>query len=144
MGKIIRAEILKIDEPRRNIVISRRTLIENERDEAKQKLLNTISEGDIIKGTVTNVAEFGAFIDLGGIDGLLHVTDMSWGRIKHPSDICKTGEDIEVAFSWSRSVGPGNSLTIEKWLVVTPEPSSIALLGVGMALLAARFRRPSR
>ena len=96
MGKTIRAEILKIDEPRRNIVISRRTLIENERDEAKQKLLNTISEGDIIKGTVTNVAEFGAFIDLGGIDGLLHVTDMSWGRIKHPSDICKTGEDIEV------------------------------------------------
>jgi len=96
MGKTIRAEILKIDEPRRNIVISRRTLIENERDEAKQKLLNTISEGDIIKGTVTNVAEFGAFIDLGGIDGLLHVTDMSWGRIKHPSDICKTGEAIEV------------------------------------------------
>ena len=96
MGKTIRAEILKIDEPRRNIVISRRTLIENERDEAKQKLLNTISEGDLIKGTVTNVAEFGAFIDLGGIDGLLHVTDMSWGRIKHPSDICKTGDDIEV------------------------------------------------
>jgi small subunit ribosomal protein S1 len=96
MGKTIRAEILKIDEPRRNIVISRRTLIENERDEAKQKLLNTISEGDVIKGTVTNVAEFGAFIDLGGIDGLLHVTDMSWGRIKHPSDICKTGDDIEV------------------------------------------------
>jgi len=96
MGKTIRAEILKIDEPRRNIVISRRTLIENERDVAKQKLLNTISEGDLIKGTVTNVAEFGAFIDLGGIDGLLHVTDMSWGRIKHPSDICKTGDDIEV------------------------------------------------
>ena len=96
MGKTIRAEILKIDEPRRNIVISRRTLIENERDEAKQKLLNTISEGDIIKGRVTNIAEFGAFIDLGGIDGLLHVTDMSWGRIKHPSDICKAGDEVEV------------------------------------------------
>jgi|TARA_B100000959_G_scaffold276361_1_gene331018 small subunit ribosomal protein S1 len=96
LGKTIRAEILKIDEPRRNIVISRRTLIENERDEAKQRLLNTISEGDIIIGKVTNVAEFGAFVDLGGIDGLLHVTDMSWGRIKHPSDICKTGDDIEV------------------------------------------------
>ena len=96
LGKTIRAEILKIDEPRRNIVISRRTLIENERDEAKQRLLNTISEGDIIVGKVTNVAEFGAFVDLGGIDGLLHVTDMSWGRIKHPSDICKTGDDIEV------------------------------------------------
>ncbi|MDP7004791.1 MAG: 30S ribosomal protein S1 [Phycisphaerales bacterium] len=96
MGKTIRAEILKIDEPRRNIVISRRTLIENERDEAKQRLLNTIGEGDIIIGRVTNVAEFGAFVDLGGIDGLLHVTDMSWGRIKHPNDICKTGDEIEV------------------------------------------------
>ncbi|MAI66346.1 MAG: 30S ribosomal protein S1 [Phycisphaerae bacterium] len=96
LGKTIRAEILKIDEPRRNIVISRRTLIENERDEAKQRLLNTISEGDVIIGKVTNVAEFGAFVDLGGIDGLLHVTDMSWGRIKHPSDMCKTGDKIEV------------------------------------------------
>ena len=96
LGKTIRAEILKIDEPRRNIVISRRTLIESERDEAKQRLLNTISEGDIIVGKVTNVAEFGAFVDLGGIDGLLHVTDMSWGRIKHPNDICKTGDEIEV------------------------------------------------
>ena len=96
IGKTIRAEILKIDEPRRNIVVSRRTLIENERDEAKQKLLNTINEGDVVVGRVTNVAEFGAFIDLGGIDGLLHVTDMSWGRVKHPSDICKTGDEIEV------------------------------------------------
>jgi len=96
IGKTIRAEILKIDEPRRNIVVSRRTLIESERDEAKQRLLNTISEGDIIVGRVTNVAEFGAFIDLGGLDGLLHVTDMSWGRVKHPSDVCKTGDEIEV------------------------------------------------
>jgi len=96
IGKTIRAEILKIDEPRRNIVISRRTLIESEREEAKQRLLNTISEGDLIVGCVTNVAEFGAFVDLGGIDGLLHVTDMSWGRIKHPNDICRTGDKIEV------------------------------------------------
>ena len=96
MGKIIRAEILKIDEPRRNIVISRRTLLENERSEAKERLLNTIKQDDIVVGRVTNVAEFGAFIDLGGIDGLLHVTDMSWGRIKHPGDICKTGDEIEV------------------------------------------------
>ena len=96
IGKTIRAEIIKIDEPRRNIVVSRRTLIENERDEAKQRLLNTINEGDVIIGQVTNVAEFGAFIDLGGIDGLLHVTDMSWGRIKHPSEICKIGDELEV------------------------------------------------
>jgi small subunit ribosomal protein S1 len=96
IGKTIRAEILKIDEPRRNIVVSRRTLIENERDEAKQRLLNTINEGDVVVGRVTNVAEFGAFVDLGGLDGLLHVTDMSWGRVKHPNDVCKTGDEIEV------------------------------------------------
>ncbi|MEE2819530.1 MAG: 30S ribosomal protein S1 [Planctomycetota bacterium] len=96
IGKTIRAEIIKIDEPRRNIVVSRRTLIENERDEAKQRLLNTINEGDVIVGQVTNVAEFGAFIDLGGIDGFLHVTDMSWGRIKHPNEICKIGDELEV------------------------------------------------
>ena len=96
IGKTIRAEIIKIDEPRRNIVVSRRTLIENERDEAKQRLLNTINEGDVIVGQVTNVAEFGAFIDLGGIDGLLHVTDMSWGRIKHPNEICKIGDELKV------------------------------------------------
>ena len=96
IGKTLRAEIIKIDVPRRNIVVSRRTLIENERDEAKQRLLNTINEGDIITGKVTNVAEFGAFIDLGGIDGLLHVTDMSWGRIKHPNEMCSVGDDLEV------------------------------------------------
>ena len=96
MGKIVRAEILKIDEPRRNIVISRRSLLENERSEAKERLLNTIKQNDVVVGRVTNVAEFGAFIDLGGIDGLLHVTDMSWGRIKHPSELCKVGDEIEV------------------------------------------------
>ena len=63
---------------------------------AKQKLLNTISEGDIIKGTVTNVAEFGAFIDLGGIDGLLHITDMSWGRINNPSELFQVGDKVKV------------------------------------------------
>jgi small subunit ribosomal protein S1 len=96
IGKTIRAEVLKIDEERRNIVISRRTLVENERHEAKQRILNTIKEGDIVRGRVTNVAEFGAFIDLGGIDGLLHVTDMSWSRIKHPSEVCRAGDDVEV------------------------------------------------
>ena len=96
IGKIVRAEILKIDEPRRNIVISRRTLLENERNVLKQELLNTIKQNDLVVGRVTNVAEFGVFVDLGGIDGLLHVTDMSWGRIKHPSELCKVGDEIEV------------------------------------------------
>jgi small subunit ribosomal protein S1 len=96
IGNTIRAVILKVDEERRNIVISRRRLIEQERDEAKSRLLSTIKEGDIVRGTVTNIAEFGAFVDLGGIDGLLHITDMSWGRINHPTEIVKVGQPIEV------------------------------------------------
>ncbi len=96
IGKTIRAIILKVDEERRNIVISRRRLIEKEREEAKKRLLTTIKEGDVVKGTVTNIADFGAFVDLGGLDGLLHITDMSWGRINHPSEVVNIGQDLEV------------------------------------------------
>jgi small subunit ribosomal protein S1 len=96
IGKTLRAVVLKIDEERRNIVISRRKLIEEEREEAKRRLLETVKEGDIVKGTVTNIADFGAFVDLGGIDGLLHVTDMSWGRVNHPSEIVRIGDELEV------------------------------------------------
>ncbi len=96
IGKTIRAIILKVDEELRNIVISRRRLIEKEREEAKKRLLGTVAEGDVIKGTVTNIADFGAFVDLGGLDGLLHITDMSWGRINHPSEVVNIGQDLEV------------------------------------------------
>ena len=96
VGRTIRASILKIDEEKRNIVISRRKLIEEEREEAKRKLLTKIKEGDLVVGRVTNIADFGAFIDLGGIDGLLHVTDMSWGRVNHPSEVVRIGDQIEV------------------------------------------------
>ncbi len=96
VGREIRAEILKIDEPRRNIVVSRRKLIETERETAKKRLLDNVSEGDIVRGTVKNIAEFGAFVDLGGIDGLLHITDMSWGRINHPSELLRIDQEIEV------------------------------------------------
>ncbi|MEO1130345.1 MAG: 30S ribosomal protein S1, partial [Planctomycetota bacterium] len=96
VGREIRAEILKIDEPRRNIVVSRRRLIEREREEAKNRLLDSVNEGDIVRGQVKNIADFGAFVDLGGIDGLLHITDMSWGRINHPSEMVRIDEDIEV------------------------------------------------
>ncbi|MHC4421181.1 MAG: 30S ribosomal protein S1 [Planctomycetota bacterium] len=96
IGKMIRAVILKVDEERRNIVISRRRLIEKEREAAKNDLLTSVKEGDIIKGTVTNIADFGAFVDLGGLDGLLHITDMSWGRVSHPSDRVRIGDDIQV------------------------------------------------
>jgi small subunit ribosomal protein S1 len=96
MGKKVRAEIIKIDLERRNIVVSRRKLIETERDTAKKRLLDTLKEGEVISGTVKNIADFGAFVDLGGIDGLLHITDMSWSRINHPSELLKIDQKVEV------------------------------------------------
>jgi len=96
IGKEIDAKILKIDESRRNIVVSRRKLIEERRGEAKKKLMADIEEGQVRKGVVKNIADFGAFVDLGGLDGLLHITDMSWGRIGHPSEVVKIDEEIEV------------------------------------------------
>ncbi len=96
IGKPIRALIVKIDTERRNIVISRRRLIEDERSEARKNLLETLTEGQTVKGVVKNLAEFGAFVDLGGIDGLLHITDMSWGRINHPSEMLKIDQEVEV------------------------------------------------
>ena len=96
LEKPIECVVLKIDETRRNIVVSRRALIEHERAMKKTQLLNELQEGEIRKGTIKNIADFGAFIDLGGIDGLLHITDMSWGRISHPTDLVKIDDEIEV------------------------------------------------
>ncbi len=96
IGQTIDAQILKIDQQRRNIVISRRKLIEERRAEQRQNLLTNIKVGDVVTGTVKNIADFGAFVDLGGIDGLLHITDMSWGRVNHPSDVVRIDQKIEV------------------------------------------------
>jgi len=96
IGRQIEAKILKIDQDRRNIVISRRKLIEEQRAEAKEKLLAEVEVDQIRKGIVKNIADFGAFVDLGGLDGLLHITDMSWGRIGHPSEMVKIDQEIEV------------------------------------------------
>ncbi len=96
IGKKVSAKILKIDTARRNIVISRRRMVEEQRAEQREKLLENISEGDLVTGTVKNLADFGAFVDLGGIDGLLHITDMSWGRINHPSEMLKIDDKVEV------------------------------------------------
>jgi small subunit ribosomal protein S1 len=92
----IQCMILKIDEGRRNIVVSRRKLIEEQRARQKEALLSEIEIGQVRKGVVKNIADFGAFVDLGGIDGLLHITDMSWGRINHPSDMVRIDDTIEV------------------------------------------------
>ncbi|MFN0196092.1 MAG: 30S ribosomal protein S1 [Planctomycetaceae bacterium] len=96
VDKEIECVILKIDESRRNIVVSRRKLIEDQRDQLKQNLMSDLNDGVIRKGIVKNIAAFGAFVDLGGIDGLLHITDMSWGRISHPSEMVKIDDEIEV------------------------------------------------
>ncbi len=96
IGQTIDASILKIDEERRNIVISRRKLIEETRAKLRADLLDKIKVGDIVEGQVKNIADFGAFVDLGGIDGLLHITDMSWGRVNHPSDMVRIDDKLEV------------------------------------------------
>jgi small subunit ribosomal protein S1 len=96
VGNTYDFKVVKINQERQNIVLSRRELIEQERSERRQKLLSEMTPGDIRKGTVKNITDFGAFIDLNGIDGLLHITDMSWGRIGHPSEILKVGQDIDV------------------------------------------------
>jgi small subunit ribosomal protein S1 len=96
VGQEIEAKILKIDLERRNIVISRRKLVEERRQKAKEALLAELEVGQIRKGVVKNIADFGAFVDLGGIDGLLHITDMSWDRIEHPCQMLKVDQEIEV------------------------------------------------
>ncbi|NOY40529.1 MAG: 30S ribosomal protein S1 [Planctomycetes bacterium] len=96
IGKTIECMVLKIDEARRNIVVSRRSLIEAQRADKKAELLKELEINQLRSGVVKNIADFGAFVDLGGIDGLLHITDMSWGRISHPSEIVKIDDELEV------------------------------------------------
>ncbi len=96
IGRVVQCEILKIDEQRRNIVVSRRSLIEKERQYAQKKLLDELEIGNVRKGVVKNIADFGAFVDLGGIDGLLHITDMSHTRISHPSEMVSIDQEVEV------------------------------------------------
>jgi len=96
VGQTYDFKVLKINTERRNIVVSRRELIEEQRQEKRRKLLNDIKPGDVRRGSVKNITDYGAFIDLDGLDGLLHITDMSWGRISHPSQMLKVGEEIDV------------------------------------------------
>jgi len=96
IGQEISCKILKIDADRRNIVVSRRRLIEEEREQAKRRLLSEMHVGQLRDGVVKNIADFGAFVDLGGIDGLLHITDMAWGRVGHPSDVVSIDQKVQV------------------------------------------------
>ena len=96
LGQKLECKVLKINKERRNIVLSRRDLIEAQRQESKKKLLVEIQPGQTRRGVVKNITDFGAFVDLNGMDGLLHITDMSWGRINHPSEVVHVGQELEV------------------------------------------------
>jgi small subunit ribosomal protein S1 len=96
IGKSHRFKVIKFNKKRGNIVLSRRVLLEKERAELKEQTLDKLKEGQVVEGIVKNLTEYGAFIDLGGIDGLLHITDMSWGRVTHPSELFQVGDHVRV------------------------------------------------
>lgn len=95
-GKDLEFKLIKLDRPRNNIVVSRRAIMEEENSAEREALLETLEEGKVVKGIVKNLTDYGAFVDLGGIDGLLHITDMAWKRVKHPSEVVAIGDEIEV------------------------------------------------
>jgi small subunit ribosomal protein S1 len=95
-GQDLRMRVIKVNKKRGNIVLSRKVLLEEENAEKKKHTLDTLAEGKVLRGVVKNITDYGAFIDLGGIDGLLHITDMSWGRVQHPSELFKVNDEIDV------------------------------------------------
>jgi len=105
LGQKFEFKIIKLNKRRRNIVVSRRVILENERAGKREKLMKELEKDQVRKGIVKNITDFGAFIDLGGVDGLLHITDMSWGRIQHPSEMVQIGNEVEVKvldIDWQR------------------------------------------
>ncbi|MGC8519756.1 MAG: S1 RNA-binding domain-containing protein, partial [Steroidobacteraceae bacterium] len=95
-GKPLEFKVIKLDQKRNNVVVSRRAVVEQEFSAERSALLENLQEGAVVHGMVKNLTDYGAFVDLGGIDGLLHITDMAWKRVKHPSEVVKVGEEIDV------------------------------------------------
>jgi small subunit ribosomal protein S1 len=95
-GKPLEFKVIKLDQKRNNVVVSRRAVVEQEFSAERSALLDNLQEGAVVRGTVKNLTDYGAFVDLGGIDGLLHITDMAWKRVKHPSEVVKVGDEVEV------------------------------------------------
>jgi small subunit ribosomal protein S1 len=95
-GKSLEFKVIKLDQKRNNVVVSRRAVVEQEYSAEREELLESLQEGNIVKGIVKNLTDYGAFVDLGGIDGLLHITDMAWKRVKHPSEVVNVGDEIDV------------------------------------------------
>ncbi|MCA9778784.1 MAG: 30S ribosomal protein S1 [Candidatus Eremiobacteraeota bacterium] len=96
VGEVMRLKVLEVDQKRRKVVLSRKKALEDERDKLKEKTLNELAEGQIVSGEVARLTNFGAFVNLGGVDGLVHISEMSWKRIKHPSEIVRVGEQVDV------------------------------------------------
>jgi len=96
IGQVLEFKVLKFNKKRGNIVISRRSILEKEREAIREETLKTLEEGNVVEGTIKNITDYGVFIDLGGVDGLLHITDMSWGRVNHPSELFSLGDVIKV------------------------------------------------
>ncbi|MFW5787425.1 MAG: 30S ribosomal protein S1, partial [Halanaerobiales bacterium] len=96
VGEKLRLKVIEVERDNNNVVLSARKVLEEEREKQKEKTMSELEEGEVIKGEVTNLVDFGAFVDLGGIEGLLHISEMSWGRIGHPSDVLEEGEEIKV------------------------------------------------
>ena len=95
-NKPLEFKVIKLDQKRNNVVVSRRAVVEQEFSAERSALLDNLQEGSVVRGTVKNLTDYGAFVDLGGIDGLLHITDMAWKRVKHPSEVVKVGDEVEV------------------------------------------------
>jgi len=119
IGKEFKFKIIKFNKGRNNIVLSRRAILEEERESLKEKTLEKLDEGAVIDGIVKNITDYGAFVDLGGIDGLLHITDMSWGRISHPTEMFTVGDEIQVKIL---DFNPDNERVSLGYKQLTPDP----------------------
>ncbi|PKM06211.1 MAG: 30S ribosomal protein S1, partial [Gammaproteobacteria bacterium HGW-Gammaproteobacteria-4] len=95
-GKELEFKLIKLDRKRNNVVVSRRAVVESEFSEEREKMLERLQENAVVKGVVKNLTDYGAFVDLGGIDGLLHITDMAWKRVRHPSEVVNVGDELDV------------------------------------------------
>ncbi len=96
LGKALRSKVIELNRSRNNVVLSRRAVLEEERKDARQAILDRLSPGDIVTGTISNIVDFGAFVDLDGIDGLIHISELSWSHVNHPSEVLDIGQEVEV------------------------------------------------
>src|SRR6187401_3116558 len=139
-GQELRIRVIKVNKKRGNIVLSRKALLEEENAEKKKTTLETLAEGKALRGTVKNITDYGAFIDLGGIDGLLHITDMSWGRVGHPSELFKVNDEVDVVVlkydSATERVSLGHKqLVQDPWATVQDRyPAGIRVTGKVVSL----------